>query len=187
MLYVTCYLIDPNTVSTRVQNIEYPVTSRPMRDGVLMLLALCACEAHARTVDLVADGGAVAGDSSLAAARRNGAAFNSTLAGLAPGDVLVVPANRTFHVMGGIVCRDKKGVTLSVDGTLVLSDDLEHWPRTGYVCPATCRVFDLLPCLSVSLCPSASLSLSLFLCLSLSLFLFLSLSLFLANRYRKYW
>ncbi len=26
-----------------------------MRDGVLMLLALCACEAHARTVDLVAD------------------------------------------------------------------------------------------------------------------------------------
>ena len=102
----------------------------PTGRSLWWLLFFCV-GARARTVDLVADGGAVAGDSSLAAARRNGAAFNTTLAGLAPGDVLVVPANQVFHVMGGIMCADKHGITISIDGTLVLSDDLDHWPRTG--------------------------------------------------------
>ena len=67
------------------------------------LAALAALQllagASARTYDLIADGGAVPGDDSLAAARRNGAAFNRTLARLNGGDTLVVTANRPFHVM----------------------------------------------------------------------------------------
>ena len=105
-----------------------PAATRLAAVGALVLVVAGAA---ARTYDLIADGGAVPGDDSLAAARRNGAAFNRTLARLNGGDTLVVTANRTFHVMGGIVCANKWNVTVSVDGTIVLSDDLEHWPRTG--------------------------------------------------------
>ena len=72
---------------------------------VLMLLFPLLGRTGARTLDLMVDGDAVPSDDSLAAARRNGAAFNATLARLEPGDALVVPRGYTFHVMGGIICK----------------------------------------------------------------------------------
>jgi polygalacturonase len=100
----------------------------------LAVAALCLAASservEARVYDLAADGGAVRDDDSLDTCWKNGQAMNATIAKLAPGDVLIVP-NGTFHVMGGIQARDMVGITLHLDGTIVLSDDLKHWPRNG--------------------------------------------------------
>ena len=91
---------------------------------------LVAC-AHAVVYDLIKDGGAVPGDDSSAAAWKNGAAFNATLAKMRAGDELVVPAGNVFHVMGGIMRRDLDSATIHIDGTVVLSKDMKNWPRDG--------------------------------------------------------
>tara|TARA_B110000091_G_C13754831_1_gene449404 strand:+ start:60 stop:1445 length:1386 start_codon:yes stop_codon:yes gene_type:complete len=83
----------------------------------------------AKTYTLL-DFGAIEGDASLATAQKNGAAFNTSFEALNSGDVLVLPKG-TFHVMGGIQARNKENITLSIDGTIIVSDDIKHWPRSG--------------------------------------------------------
>ena len=85
------------------------------------LLALAA----ARVYDFEVDGGAKADDDSAALA--NAAALNASLAALAPGDALRVP-NKTFTIMGGVVATGLRDVTLALEGTLRLSDDIDAWP-----------------------------------------------------------
>ena len=83
-----------------------------------VVVAACAVAvAGAKTVDYEANG-AKPDDDSLATEVFNGAILNASLASLAPGDVLVIP-NKTFHLMGGVVGRHLRDVTISVDGTLV--------------------------------------------------------------------
>lgn len=84
--------------------------------------------ARSLTIDFERDSGAVAHDSSLDVAIKNGEALNSTLASLQVGDVLVVP-NKTFTVMGGIHAEGLHSVTIQIDGTLEFSDNIKHWPR----------------------------------------------------------
>jgi hypothetical protein len=56
--------------------------------------------------------------------------MNATLAALRPGDTLLFQ-NKTFHLMGGIKARGLDSVTLRFDGTVVFSDDIDGWPRSG--------------------------------------------------------
>merc|ERR1711991_340481 len=74
--------------------------------------------------------GGIEEDMSEAAAWKNGALFNETLAELEANDTLIFP-NVTFYMMGGIVAHDISGVTISFDGTIIFSKDKKHWPRTG--------------------------------------------------------
>eukprot|EP00500_Bicosoecida_sp_ms1_P000277 CAMPEP_0203812228 /NCGR_PEP_ID=MMETSP0115-20131106/4032_1 /ASSEMBLY_ACC=CAM_ASM_000227 /TAXON_ID=33651 /ORGANISM="Bicosoecid sp, Strain ms1" /LENGTH=560 /DNA_ID=CAMNT_0050721069 /DNA_START=73 /DNA_END=1752 /DNA_ORIENTATION=- len=97
----------------------------------LVLLSSAAAPARARVWDLEADGGAVAGDDTLATQQRNGAAMNATLAKLRPGDEFLVPAGKRFFMMGGVQAAGLTSVTLRFEGSLVASDDMKAWPRHG--------------------------------------------------------
>ena len=97
---------------------------------LLLITLSLAAFSTAKTYNLVHDFGAIEGDDSLVTAQKNGAAFNTSLAQLNPGDILVLPKG-TFHVMGGIQARDKYNITIMIDGTIVLSDAKKHWPRSG--------------------------------------------------------
>ena len=110
--------------------------------AILLVFTLAAPLVEARTWDLERDGGAIRNNATLGACWRNGAAFNTTLAMLGPGDTLLVPGNATFHLMGGIQVANKDSVTLQIDGTLVYSDDMKAWPRNGNGKDA--RVFDCM-------------------------------------------
>lgn len=74
--------------------------------------------------------GAVSDDFSEKTAWKNGELFNSTLAILQKGDVLLFP-NTTFYVMGGIIAQNLVNVSLQFDGTIIFSNDIKSWPRTG--------------------------------------------------------
>ncbi|CAF4299247.1 unnamed protein product, partial [Adineta steineri] len=45
------------------------------------------------------------------------------------GDTLLIPANRTFWLMGGIYARGLSHVTIQIDGILKFSDNHLEWPR----------------------------------------------------------
>jgi len=66
-------------------------------------------------------------DSSSVVTWKNGALFNLTFASLRPGDIFIVP-NTTFYTMGGIKAAGLKGVTIQIDGTIIFSEDMKHWP-----------------------------------------------------------
>ena len=94
-------------------------------------LAVCIISLQltaAAVVNYESDGGAVRDDASLATSWKNGAALNSTLAQLLPGDTLLVP-NATFHLMGGCVAYSLSHVIIQIDGTLVFSGATQEWPR----------------------------------------------------------
>ena len=84
----------------------------------------------ARVYDLARDFGAVEGVDSLEVSLVNAAAFNASLALAREGDVVRLPRG-TWHCMGGIVAAGKRGLTLSIDGTIVVSGNIKHWPRRG--------------------------------------------------------
>ncbi|CAK0886840.1 unnamed protein product, partial [Prorocentrum cordatum] len=96
----------------------------------LRLVALLLSAVRGAVVDFEVDAGAVPDDDSNATVWKNGAAMNATLAALRPGDTLLLP-NKTFYLMGGIQARGLDSVTLRFDGTVVFSDDIDGWPRSG--------------------------------------------------------
>ena len=115
-----------------------------MRTLAAALLLAAPRPGQARVYDLERDFGAVPYTASHPATAQskvawaNGAAFNTSLSKLAPGDTLVVP-NKTFHLVGGIVAKDVADVTISFDGTLVYAFEntvaaaeayIKAWPRT---------------------------------------------------------
>jgi hypothetical protein len=106
-------------------------------------LAALPALAAAKVWDLERDFGAVPYEASKPAtssskvAWANGAAFNTSLAKLAPGDTLIVP-NKTFHLVGGIIAENVYDATISFDGTLVYAFEntvaaaeeyIKDWPR----------------------------------------------------------
>ena len=69
-----------------------------------MTVQFCGLNANAKIWDFEKDGGAKANDDSWDVVLKNGAALNTTLGGLQPGDTFVVPA-KTFYLMGGIEAK----------------------------------------------------------------------------------
>lgn len=96
---------------------------------LLLIFSLLSPLSHSATVDFALDGGAVPGDDSEDACWQNGRAMNATLNSLKNGDTFVVAGNQTFHLMGGIIVRNLRGVTLRFDGQIVYSKAIRDWPR----------------------------------------------------------
>ncbi|GMI02900.1 hypothetical protein TrVE_jg11449 [Triparma verrucosa] len=94
----------------------------------LISLALTLLSSASAGIIDFEEAGGVAGDNSLKTCWQNGALINSTLASLQPGDTFVFP-NKTFHVMGGLCSDGLTDVTISFDGTLVFSNDIDSWPK----------------------------------------------------------
>ena len=73
--------------------------------------------------------GGIVGNDSLESCWANAHLLNRTFASLQSGDTLLIPANRTFFLMGGIYARGLQYVTIQIDGMLKFSDDQNVWPR----------------------------------------------------------
>jgi len=71
------------------------------------------------------------GDSSLAAAWKNGAILNATLNALRPGDEFIIPSNNTYYLVGGIVVKNISDAVLHFDGSLIFTDNVNTWPTTA--------------------------------------------------------
>jgi polygalacturonase len=73
--------------------------------------------------------GGIPGDDSLSICRKNALLLNETLGSLQSGDILLIPFNRTFWLMGDIYARGLSHVTIQIDGILKFSDNILEWPR----------------------------------------------------------
>ncbi|CAF1204769.1 unnamed protein product [Adineta steineri] len=73
--------------------------------------------------------GGIAGDDSLSTCWKNTFILNRTISSLQNGDTLLIPANRTFWLMGGIYARGLSHITIQIDGILKFSDNHLEWPR----------------------------------------------------------
>ncbi len=105
---------------------------------VLSICVLLNVVNSIRVFDFEVDGGAKANDDSWNTVWENGKALNASLSKLSRGDRLVIPADKTFYLMGGIVAHRLHDVTIQIDGTLKFSSTLlddvdkkyiDQWPR----------------------------------------------------------
>jgi len=74
--------------------------------------------------------GAIPDDDSFETALKNGKILNQTLVGLESGDVFYI-ANKTFHLVGGIIADSLENIVIQIDGTLSFTSDRETWPKNG--------------------------------------------------------
>ena len=74
-------------------------------------------------------GGAIPGNSSVAAMWATGAVINATLAALQPHDTLLVP-DGIFHTFGGLYAAGLQDATIQIDGTLRFAGG-EHRKECG--------------------------------------------------------
>ena len=72
--------------------------------------------------------GATPNDESLLACNTNAAIFNKTLGLLKPGDILLIPMNLKFWIMGGIYGANLINITIQIDGELHYWDERDEWP-----------------------------------------------------------
>lgn len=98
------------------------------------------CIALAQTALVKYEG--VPNDSSLATAWKNGAILNATLNVLRPGDEFIIPADNTFHLVGGIIAKDISDVILHFDGALIFTDNTDTWPTTADGSVLECLYFE---------------------------------------------
>ena len=84
-----------------------------MAISVVVVAAFFVASSSAKVVNFETDSGATPDADAWDVVWKNGAALNSSLASLAPGDVLVVP-NKTYYLMGGIQARDLHSVVIQV-------------------------------------------------------------------------
>jgi len=103
----------------------------------VVVAAFFVASSSAKVVNFETDAGATPDADAWDVVWKNGAALNSSLASLAPGDVLVVP-NKTYYLMGGIQARDLHSVVIQIDGTLEFASTtldaekyVNNWPRQG--------------------------------------------------------
>ena len=59
----------------------------------------------------------------------NAKALNDSFLSAQAGDTVLVPANKTFYLLGGIRGRNLVNVTFLVEGTLKAVFDLDNWPK----------------------------------------------------------
>eukprot|EP00930_Biecheleria_cincta_P058225 TRINITY_DN44083_c0_g1_i1.p1 TRINITY_DN44083_c0_g1~~TRINITY_DN44083_c0_g1_i1.p1 ORF type:complete len:528 (-),score=79.84 TRINITY_DN44083_c0_g1_i1:162-1646(-) len=79
------------------------------------------------------DFGAVTQDNHVAnASLRNRDALTAALRASAFGDVVTIPAGKTYIMAGGGSCTGKVGVTLSIEGGLVADSDRQAWPADDH-------------------------------------------------------
>jgi len=83
---------------------------------------------NARVINFETDGGAKADDNSWATVWKNGAAMNTTLAQLKPGDTLLVP-NKKYYIKGGIQVHKTYRFSAAV---VTVACALGERPRVGY-------------------------------------------------------
>merc|ERR1719515_331161 len=106
-----------------------------LRSWLLLSAVFLGGHAEAKVFNYETDGGAKPGDDSWDTVWKNGAALNSSLAALKPGDTFVVP-DKTFYLMGGIQANGLHSVHIQIDGTLTFATTyldsekyLHSWPR----------------------------------------------------------
>ncbi|CAF3465893.1 unnamed protein product [Rotaria sp. Silwood1] len=73
--------------------------------------------------------GGIAENNSLSTCWANTFLLNHTLGSLRSGNILLIPVNRTFWLMGGLYARGLSYVTIQIDGILKFSDNIFEWPR----------------------------------------------------------
>lgn len=95
--------------------------------SVVLTVLINVHQLFCRVVDFQEEG-AIPDVLSNSVAWTNGNLLNDTLRSLRPGDTFLVP-NQTFLVMGGIKAWGLDSVTIQLDGTLLISDNMEEWPR----------------------------------------------------------
>lgn len=111
------------------------------------VVAALLLRSDAKVIDYEADGGAKAGDHSWDTVWKNGAALNTTLAMLQPGDTLLVPEKK-FYIMGGVQVAGLNSVTIQIDGTLEFASTtldaekyMDKWPGDEGGSPHACLTF----------------------------------------------
>lgn len=109
--------------------------------ALVLALALLHAVAAGRVVNIESMG-AVPEQNSLAVCNANKQVLATALASLTPGDTLLVPAGKTFWLMGGIVSQGLHDVTVRIDGTLKFSDDEKAWPRDEKKRVLECLLFE---------------------------------------------
>jgi len=98
-----------------------------MKFFLLLLLFVVSC-VRSRRIDFKSIGG-ISGDSSLSICRHNTNLLNETINSLMNEDILVIPSNETFWLLGGIYARHLINVTIQIDGIFKFSDNYFEWPR----------------------------------------------------------
>ena len=88
---------------------------------------------NAAVVDYEKDGGAISGVDNEEVCWANGAALNKTLASLKEGDIFVVPANRTFYLMGALSGEDYLVLCCTLMGTWCIASRFVHGLVTAAV------------------------------------------------------
>lgn len=87
---------------------------------------LCATAGRVHSVD---DYGAVRNEQTGHAAEANQRAFRATAAALQPGDTFLVPQRSTYRVRGGLALSKLRDVTIQLQGSIDVDDDISAWPR----------------------------------------------------------
>eukprot|EP00957_Ditylum_brightwellii_P152131 11583181-Ditylum_brightwellii.AAC.1 len=70
--------------------------------------------------------GGIPYDKSYKVEAHNGRLLNITLQNLLPGETLLIKGE--FHLMGGIISSNLKHVIIQLDGALIFSSNVKHWP-----------------------------------------------------------
>jgi len=106
-----------------------------------LLLAILSLTATCKVINFETDSGAIPNDKATATFWKNGGILNTTLASLQPGDTLLIP-NKTFYLMGGIIAKNLKQVTIKIDGTIIFSDETSLWPKNASGGVLECLYFE---------------------------------------------
>ena len=107
------------------KNCSYAKPSMLLLRTVTFLLAFFAANCAIQNFE---ECGGIVDDCSDDTAWHNGRLLNKTLASLKPGDTLVIPEGKNFHLMGGVEVSDLSNVTISIDGKLTFTTAIKHWP-----------------------------------------------------------
>ena len=122
LLVFTCFVIFTIASSTNVNRNTSSYYSRTQDNQVINFETI----------------GGIPSDESISICWRNTYLLNQTINSLKNGDILFIPSNKTFWLMGGIYARNLVNITIQIDGILKFSDHYFEWPRD----PQTHQVLD---------------------------------------------
>jgi hypothetical protein len=69
----------------------------------------------------------VQSDTSLKTNQANAKLFNNTVSAMEPGDRLVFPTDKVFHMMGGIYVENVSDIVIQLDGTIRFWNERKEW------------------------------------------------------------